>query len=148
MILTNNNFTLEITGTDPDTEEAFRYFWSESTNTFASSSATIGDYNRDGEVGPADYAVWKSNFGTNYLAADGNGDGIVNAADYTVWRNHFGGARQRLGSVGSRAGRDRPGDARRTRGDGRIQSRGESLAADPDPSRRGRAGSPASAQPG
>jgi uncharacterized membrane protein len=34
IIVTNNNFTLEITGTDPDSGEAFRYFWSESTNTF------------------------------------------------------------------------------------------------------------------
>ena len=42
------------------------------------------------QSGQQDYAVWKSNFGTNYLAADGNGDGIVDAADYTVWRNHFG----------------------------------------------------------
>jgi hypothetical protein len=31
----NNNFTLEITGADPATGEPFRYFWSESTNTFA-----------------------------------------------------------------------------------------------------------------
>jgi len=35
LILQNNNFTLEITGTDPDSGEEFRYFWSESTNTFA-----------------------------------------------------------------------------------------------------------------
>jgi hypothetical protein len=50
--------------------------------------ALAGDYNGNGSVGPEDYLVWKSNFGsTTQLAADGNADGLVNAADYTVWRD-------------------------------------------------------------
>jgi hypothetical protein len=47
-----------------------------------------GDYNRDGNVDAADYAVWKQQYGaTGANPADGNGDGKVDAADYTVWRN-------------------------------------------------------------
>ena len=50
----------------------------------------FGDYDGNGTVGPEDYDVWKSNFGTSFADADGNGDGTVNAADYTVWRNNLG----------------------------------------------------------
>ena len=53
------------------------------------STAIFGDYSGDGTVGPEDYDVWKSNFGTTNSAADGNGNGIVDAADYTVWRDHL-----------------------------------------------------------
>jgi surface-anchored protein len=55
----------------------------------AAGEFVIGDYDRNGSVGPEDYGVWKSNFGTNFAAADGNGDGAVNAADYTIWRDIF-----------------------------------------------------------
>lgn len=51
-----------------------------------------GDYNYDGNVDLADYAVWKSGYGTTVprlgLWADGNKDGVVDAADYAVWRDH------------------------------------------------------------
>jgi hypothetical protein len=51
----------------------------------------FGDYSGDGTVGPEDYSVWKSNFGsTTQLAADGNGNGVVDAADYTIWRDNLG----------------------------------------------------------
>ncbi|HEX4413062.1 MAG TPA: matrixin family metalloprotease [Lacipirellulaceae bacterium] len=52
-----------------------------------------GDYNRDGVVNAADYAVWRNSLGQSLAAgtgADGNGDGLVNQADYDLWRNHFG----------------------------------------------------------
>jgi uncharacterized protein YjbI with pentapeptide repeats len=69
--------------------------------TITALSALTGDYSGNGTVGPEDYKLWKSNFGsTTILAADGNGDGIVNAADYTVWRNNLGAT---LGSGGGAA---------------------------------------------
>ena len=48
-----------------------------------------GDFNADGVVNAADFALWQNQFGLAgpSLAADGNGDGVVDAADYTVWRN-------------------------------------------------------------
>ncbi len=52
-----------------------------------------GDYNHDDSVTPADYEVWKLQYGLavdRFAPGDGNGDGLVEAADYTVWRNHLG----------------------------------------------------------
>ncbi|MEN1679926.1 MAG: hypothetical protein AAGJ46_10050 [Planctomycetota bacterium] len=56
------------------------------------SPATVysptGDYNFDGMVDVADYAVFRSAFGsTDDLRADGNVDGVIDTADYTVWRD-------------------------------------------------------------
>lgn len=46
-----------------------------------------GDYNADGTVDAADYARWRSSYGSlTRLAADGNGDGRVDTADYAIWR--------------------------------------------------------------
>jgi serralysin len=61
----------------------------------ATQLATIlpGDYNHDGVVDAADYAVWRDTLGQSVSAgsgADGNGDGLVTQADYSVWRGHFG----------------------------------------------------------
>lgn len=50
------------------------------------SDALAGDYNHDGLVDAADYALWRD----GDPSADGTGDGQVNAADYTVWANHYG----------------------------------------------------------
>ncbi len=52
-----------------------------------------GDYDLDGDVDNADYALWRNTLGNASALppADGNEDGVVNAADYVVWRNNFTG---------------------------------------------------------
>jgi hypothetical protein len=48
-----------------------------------------GDFDRDGTVASADYALWRSRFGLNFANADGSGNGIVDAVDYVIWRNEL-----------------------------------------------------------
>ena len=51
----------------------------------------IADYNGDGNVGAADYTVWRDTLGsTTDLAADGDGSQVVDAGDYDTWRANFG----------------------------------------------------------
>ncbi len=69
---------------------------------------TLGDYDGSGEVGPEDYTLWRTTFGTAVepgSGADGNGNGLVDAADYTVWRDNLGApsARDTLTSTAERA---------------------------------------------
>jgi hypothetical protein len=52
-----------------------------------------GDYNRDGAVNGADYALWRHTLNTSvtlFSAADGNGNGSIDSGDYDVWRANFG----------------------------------------------------------
>jgi hypothetical protein len=50
------------------------------------------DYNRDGAVDAADYALWRklNNLSGTNLPADGNLNNQVNSADYSIWRANFG----------------------------------------------------------
>lgn len=56
--------------------------------------ALAGDYNLDGYVDAADYALWRNAMGQTglvpYSGADGSGNGSVGPEDYTVWKRHFG----------------------------------------------------------
>jgi len=65
--------------------------------------AQPGDYNRDNDVGAADYVVWRKLYGaTNvpvHALADGDGDKTIDNDDYTVWEENFGEAL--VGSGGS-----------------------------------------------
>jgi len=52
------------------------------------------DFNLDGVVDAADYAIWRENGGTaadaSFDQGDANGDGVIDAADYVVWRRTLG----------------------------------------------------------
>jgi len=50
-----------------------------------------GDYDLDHDVDNADFALWRSSFGSNSSATDGSENGVVDAADYVIWRNNFTG---------------------------------------------------------
>jgi hypothetical protein len=51
----------------------------------------IGDYNGDGNVGAADYTVWRDTLGSmTNLAADGNANGEIDPGDYDTWKENFG----------------------------------------------------------
>ncbi|HEX2473431.1 MAG TPA: hypothetical protein VHK01_01720 [Lacipirellulaceae bacterium] len=54
----------------------------------------FGDYDVDGDIDTADYALWRTSFGQSVQyagnGADGNNNGVVDAADYVVWRKRFG----------------------------------------------------------
>ncbi len=55
--------------------------------------AIAGDYNRDGQVNAADYALWRKTLGstvTRFAGADGDGSGVIDQADYSRWRANFG----------------------------------------------------------
>jgi hypothetical protein len=54
----------------------------------------FGDYDVNGTIDTADYALWRSSYGSTVqfpgMGADGNNNGIVDTADYVVWRERFG----------------------------------------------------------
>lgn len=77
----------------PDTDNAVFNAAVPWLNANADSLLLSGDYNFDGLVDGADYAVWADQFGAttpqpvDLGEADGNGDGVIDAADYTLWRD-------------------------------------------------------------
>jgi hypothetical protein len=59
----------------------------------SSPPAPTGDYNGNGVVDAADYAIWRHTFGQSVTAgsgADGNGNGTIDDGDYTFWASKFG----------------------------------------------------------
>jgi hypothetical protein len=55
-------------------------------------SRVPGDYNDNGIVDAADYALWRKTVGNTGegLKADSNNDNVINDEDYTAWRQNFG----------------------------------------------------------
>lgn len=98
-----NPVQLDLTSQQIDQLVAFLNTLTDNTfltsNLFSDPFVTLpGDYDGNGTVDVADYALWKANFGsTESLDADGDGNQIVDAADYTVWRDNFGRTWQTLG---------------------------------------------------
>lgn len=70
-----------------------------------SFAAVPGDYDGSGSVGPEDYVLWKSSYGSTSgdLRADGNEDGVIDSADYTLWRNLYNSEVIGAGSASSNA---------------------------------------------
>ncbi|MEM6798704.1 MAG: trypsin-like serine protease [Planctomycetota bacterium] len=65
--------------------------WIETTTGLNLTSPMPGDFNGDGSVDTADFALWQAQFGAtgSGFAADGNGDNVVDGADYALWRNNL-----------------------------------------------------------
>jgi hypothetical protein len=61
-------------------------------STVALAATLPGDFNFDGEVGAADYVIWRQSVGETGLglAADANRDQVVDDLDYRVWQANFG----------------------------------------------------------
>lgn len=76
--------------------QATLYLDSVSHNPLGSLLATDpmpGDFNGDGIVSLADYAVWRDNLGAadeSAINQNGNGEGGVESADYLAWKDRLG----------------------------------------------------------
>lgn len=62
------------------------------SSTFARTitAGLTGDYNNNGVIDAADYAVWRKNQGTTHVLANDPIGGTIGTAQYTQWRSHFG----------------------------------------------------------
>jgi len=64
------------------------------TSTDYTLRVVAADFDKNGIVDAADYAVWRASFGsTSNLAADANGNGRIDTADYVIWRQNLGNIR-------------------------------------------------------
>lgn len=65
-----------------------------------------GDFNGDGIVNLADYAVWRNNLGAPEAVlppGTGNNSGVVDSGDYDLWKTHFGATASSAVAVSSAA---------------------------------------------
>jgi autotransporter-associated beta strand protein len=89
--ITPSDFTLV---SSPDITGTFVVDTANSRVGFQPASLPLqGDYNRNGVVDAADYAVWRKYFNRSVTAgtlADGDGSGFVDDIDYDVWTLSFG----------------------------------------------------------
>ncbi|MCA9184157.1 MAG: hypothetical protein R3E01_33840 [Pirellulaceae bacterium] len=91
VVCSNSGITGEFTrGLLESPGDKWAWFIEQSSGAVELVVGLAGDYNRNGVVDAADFTVWKDNFGTSLIVADGNGNGIVDAADFTVWKDNFG----------------------------------------------------------
>jgi hypothetical protein len=79
-------FSLSLTTTTPGAGFAFDL----AVGNGAVTAGLAGDYNSNGVVDAADYAVWRHSLGEAVTLPNDSTPGTVTAADYDVWRTHFG----------------------------------------------------------
>jgi hypothetical protein len=80
----------EFDGPNDAGQIAFRYSLANGRSGIALATpipTLAGDYNNNGQVDAADYALWR---GGGPLANEVDSPGTVNAADYTAWQARFG----------------------------------------------------------
>lgn len=53
-------------------------------------STIPGDFNNDGKVDSADYAVWRKKFGSSDVLPNDPTPGVVSQSDFALWRANFG----------------------------------------------------------
>jgi hypothetical protein len=58
--------------------------------TAEAAAPLVGDYNADGKVDAADYAVWRKYAGTTHVLPNDPTGGMIGPAQYTTWRTNFG----------------------------------------------------------
>jgi hypothetical protein len=61
-----------------------------SNATLTATLALPGDFNNDGGVDAADYAVWRNNLGSSSTLPNDTSPGMVTEHDYETWRASFG----------------------------------------------------------
>ncbi len=64
--------------------------YSSPTSLSIVAAGVPGDYNNNGLVDLADYALWRDYQGTNYALANDSIGGTIGTAQYNQWRAHFG----------------------------------------------------------